>query len=187
MNDEALTQKVVELGIRLYRGAFDEDYLLAQWWDHLINSGDINRLLSVNAHNLSSFFQLFELPRNMLAYTVKDGAIESAHWVEPVGTSEVAVFFSSWCCEEMRGRKQHAILMTTIYEIIFAMGKKTIIGITKQESLLDLHAKMGYVILDPVPNLFDLDSAWIMYLTKDNFERSRLYAVANKIANKEYN
>jgi len=186
MKDEALTEKVQEIGLHLYQGTFDEDYLIAQWWDSLVESDDISLLVSSSAYSLSNFYGLFKSP-NMLAYTVRDDQMESAHWAEPVSTSENAVFFSSWCLAAMRGKKQHAVVMTTVYELIFGTGKKVIIAITKQEQLLDLFRKMGYVILDPVPYLFDHDQAWVVYLTKENFERSRLYAVANKISNKEYN
>ena len=76
--------------------------------------------------------------------------------------------------------------MTTVYKLLFAMGKKTILGITKQEDLLDLHRKLGYVIMGPVPNLFDDDEAWIMYLTQESFETSRVFAVANKLEEREH-
>jgi hypothetical protein len=126
-------------------------------------------------------------PPNMLAYTANDNSLESAHWAEPISTSPHAIFFSSWCAHSLRGTKEQAVLMTTIYELLFNLGKRVVVGVTKQEKLLDLHRKLGYVILDPVPYLFDEDSAWIMYLTKDAFETSRLYAAATKIVEKEYN
>lgn len=185
MNDEALTEKIAELDLRMYQGTFDEDYLIAQWWDLLVSTGDIDVLVASSAHPLSGFLSLFKSP-NVLAYTVRDNAIESAHWLEPVSTSQRAVFLSSWCNSKLRGTKRHATLMTTVYELIFAMQKKTIIGITKQQTLLDLHRKMGYVILDAVPDLFDSEQGWVMYLTEDSFKASRLYAAAVKIKQKEY-
>ena len=179
---KALKERVEELEIRLYQGAVDEDILIAQWWYPL--GDELPKLVSSSAYSLSGFYNLFK-PPNMMSYTVKDKEMESVHWAEPVSTSPHAIFFSSWSSEELRGTKRHATLMTTIYEIIFNMGKKTILGITKQESLLDLHKKLGYVIMGPVPYLFDDDEAWIMYLTEPMFKDSRVFAVANKISNKE--
>jgi hypothetical protein len=177
---DALTEKVKELGITLYSGTPDEDVIIAQWWDLLFGTPEFADLVSSSAYSLSAFYSMFK-PPNMMAYTVKDDAIESVHWAEPISTSPHAIFFSSWCAEELRGTKRQAILMTTLYQLLFSMGKRVILGITKQEKLLDLHRKLGYVILDPVPFLFDDASAWVMYLTKDAFEHSRLYVTANKI------
>ncbi len=178
-----LTERIKELGIHLYQATSDEDILIAEWWDRLVHDGqhgELVKLVASNAYSLSAFYGLFK-PPNMLAYTVRDEQMESAHWVEPVSTSQHAVFFSSWSSKELRGTKKQATLMTTIYTMLFAMGKKTLLGITKQEDLLEVHKMMGYVILDPVPHLFDDDKAWIMYLTKTGFENSRLQATANKI------
>ena len=181
---DALTERVEELGIRLYQGTPDEDVIIAQWWDSMFGTPEFSDLVASSAHSLSAFYTMFK-PPNMMAYTVKDNAIESAHWAEPVSTSNKAIFFSSWCAESLRGTKQQAVLMTTIYELLFNMGKEVVLGITKQEKLLDLHRKLGYVILEPVPFLFDAEQAWIMYLTKEVFKTSRLYAVAAKISNEE--
>ena len=179
-----LEERIKELGIHLYHGTPDEDIIIAKWWDSMFGTPEFSDLVASTAHSLSAFYTMFR-PPNMMAYTVRDAAIESAHWAEPVSTSDKAVFFSSWCAESLRGTKRQAVLMTTIYELLFNMDKSVILGITKQEKLLDLHRKLGYVILDPVPYLFDGDSAWIMYLTREGFETSRLYAAANKILNKE--
>jgi hypothetical protein len=177
-----LKERVEELGICLYRGGFDEDILVAQWWDSLAE--ERSNLVSSSAYNLSSFLNLFQ-PPNMMCYTVADDEMESVHWVEPVATSDYTVFFSSWSAKELRGTRRHLALMKTVYELVFNLGKKTILGITKQQKLLELHSKIGYVVFDPVPHLFDHDPAWIMYLTKESFETSRMCAVADKIEDKE--
>ncbi len=175
-----LQERIKELGIHLYQATSDEDILIAEWWDLLVLDGELSKLVASSAYPLSAFYGLFKSP-NILAYTVKDDQLESAHWAEPVSTSEHAVFFSSWSTESLRGTKRQALIMTAVYGVLFALGKKTLLGITKQEDLVELHKKMGYVILDPVPHLFDDDKAWIMYLTKTGFKNSRLQATANKI------
>jgi len=179
---KALKDRAEELEICLYRGTVDEDILIAEWWDSL--GDELPKLVTESAYSLSSFYSLFKSP-NMMSYTVRDRKMESVHWAEPVSTSPHAIFFSSWSSKALRGTKRHAILMATIYEILFSMDQKTILGITKQQELLELHSKLGYEIMGPVPHLFDGDEAWVMYLTKESFEASRVYAVANKIISKE--
>jgi hypothetical protein len=181
---DPLTKKVEELGIYLYQRTADEDILIAQWWDSLFGSVEFSNLVAASAQSLSQLYGLFK-PPNMMVYTVEDKAIESIHWVEPVSSSPYAVFFSSWSSPKLRGARRQAVLMTTIYELIFAMGKKTIIGITKQERLLNLPEGLGYVIVGKIPSLFDAEPAWIMYLDMQGLKSSRLYAAAQKILNKE--
>jgi hypothetical protein len=183
---DALTEKVEQIGLMLYQGTRDEDVIIAEWWDSMFGTEEFGNLIAESARSLSAFYTLFK-PPNVMAYTVQEQKLESVHWAEPVSSSPHAIFFSSWCSKELRGTKRQALVMTTVYEVLFNLGKSVILGITKQEKLLDLHRKLGYVIMESVPYLFDHDAAWIMYLTKPAFETSRLYAAANKISKKEYN
>ena len=182
---KALKEHLTQLGAHLYCGTRDEDILIAEWWDRVFGTEEFGNLISSSARSLSALYGLFKPPKIMV-YTVADGAIESLHWIEPTATSDGAVFFSSWSSPKLRGTKRQALLMATIFSLIFAMGKKTIIGITKQEKLLNLHKGLGYVIVGQIPNLFDAEPAWIMYLDRAGLEASRLWTVANKIKNKEY-
>jgi hypothetical protein len=181
-----LTQKIERLGLKLYQGTPDEDVIIAEWWDSLFGTEEFSNLVASGSWSLSNIYVMFK-PPNMMAYTVADQQLESVHWAEPVSSSPHAIYFSSWCAGKIRGTKHQVVLMCAVYETLFSMGKSVIIGITKQEKLLDLHRKLGYVILDPVPYLFDSDPAWIMYLTRQNFERSRLYAAGAKILKEELN
>lgn len=176
-----LKQRNEQLGINLYQATQPQDYMIAMWWDDITASGEIEKLVASNARTLSSFFRLFQ-PPNLMSYTEKDERIESAHWLEPVATSSSAVFLSSWWEPESRGTKRHAQVMSTVYETIFAMGKKTILGVTKQGELIGLHRSIGYDIMGPIPNLFDDEPAWIMSLTELKFKAGRLFRAANKSA-----
>lgn len=183
--DKPMTEQLEDLGIKLYRGSEPEDRMVAVWWDSLCDTGELQQLVAENAYNLSAFFTLFKQPSAMI-YTEKDGSIETAHWVEPVSTSNHAVFFSSWYTPELRGSKRQALLSHTIYSFIFSMGRKLIVGITKQPQLLKLHEKLGYVILGSMPNLFDGYEGWLMYLTPEGLASSRLAASVARIKEKAY-
>ena len=65
------------------------------------------------------------------------------------------------------------------------MGKKLILGVTKQEQLLSLHQGMGYDILGPIPFLFDDTHAWLVHMTEQTFLSSRLSTVVNKLKEKD--
>jgi hypothetical protein len=181
---EALKEQLYGLGAHLYCSTRDEDILIAEWWDRMFGTEEFSSLVAASAQSLSQLYGLFK-PPNMMVYTVEGQELESIHWIEPVSSSPYAVFFSSWSSPKLRGAKRQAVLMTAVYELIFAMGKKTIIGITKQERLLNLHEGLGYVIVGKIPALFDAEPAWIMYLDMQGLKGSRLYAAAQKILNKE--
>jgi len=182
-----MAARIKEVGLRLYQGTIPEDILIGAWWDRLLTSHELEKLVSSNAHAPSNFMHLFKTP-NVMFYTVdKEDRMETVSWVEPVNTSPDACYFSSWNAPEIRGTRRQILIMDTIYLSLFAFGKKTIIGITKQPGLLKLHKKLGYVILEPIPNLFDHSPAWVMYLTQENYEKSRIHAAAVRISGKEMN
>jgi len=179
-----IQQKMQDLGISLYGATAQQDRMIAIWWDELCESEELSELLSINAHSLSGLFSVLRQP-NMALYTTWHENIESSHWAEPVNTSANAVFFSSWCHPTLRGKKRQGQILHSIYSLLFAMGKKLILGITKQEKLLSLHQGMGYDILGPIPHLFDDAHAWLVYMTKPTFLSSRLSAVVNKLEERE--
>ena len=173
-----LTDKLSELGVKVYSATVSEDYAVACLWDKLSENNEIMKLVTQSAYSLSGFLALLQAP-SVTFYTQTETTLESLHWAEPVATSKNAVFFSSWWNADTRGTKHHAFVMSAIYELMCAMEKKTVMGVTKQRSLLDLHRKIGYRVLKPIPNLFDDKDAWIMYLTESLFKQGILYRVAN--------
>jgi len=177
---EEIKNKMQQAGISLYEATAWEDRMIAIWWDELCSSEEISQLLSASAHSLSGLYSVLGSP-NITLYTIWHDNIESIHWIEPVNTSPNAVFFSSWCHPTLRGKKRQGEILHAIYSLLFAMGKKLILGVTKQEKLLSLHEGMGYDILGPIPFLFDDSHAWLVHMTEPTFKASRLSAVVNKL------
>ena len=70
-------------------------------------------------------------------------------------------------------------LMDAVYEGVFQFAD-VLVGITKQEKLLEIHRKIGYVYGCAVPYFFDSDPAYIVYLTKSGYRSGKVYAVARK-------
>jgi hypothetical protein len=181
-------ERLEQLGVRLYMQTAEQDRHLAILWDKLSDTGELGLIAAKSAQSLSGFLGMFS-PPCVLMYTMYDEQaqeIESINWARSMGLSDYAIYFSAWMHEEVRGTKRHAMLASSIYEVIFSMERKVIIGITKQVDLLPLHEKMGYTIVDQVPYLFDESPAWFMYLTDENFKKGKLYSTANKILDKEF-
>lgn len=174
-----LNDEIIRLGINLYQAKKEEDVAIAELFENIDLFQDLENLLAENARSLSGFFKLLSTP-NTTFYTTEDAYIESIHWAQPVYTSNEAVFLSSWWLPSSRGTKRHALVMSTVYQILFSTGIQTILGVTKQEKLLKLHDKIGYVIHGPIPGLFDGQLGWLMALTELGFKYGKLYRLAER-------
>ena len=178
MNDTL--KQAEELGIRLYKCQADQDILIARWWEHLVETGDINLVAARNARSLSGFFSMIGPPR-VLFYTGEE-SVDFAVWLERAGNADKGYYFSNWIAEHLRGTRRHLRLMHMSYESAFKFAD-VLVGITKQKELLDIHRKIGYVYGCVIPYFFDSDPAYIVYLTKAGYRSSKTYAVAQKEQN----
>lgn len=178
----SLIDNLNEHGVKFYAGTVDEDIAITHLWHDLQSTGEITKLVATNAYSLSGFFSLLKLP-NVAFYTQRGQDIESLHWLEQVSTSADAIFFSSWWRPDGRGSKRHSIVSSLVYQLVFSLDRKLIIGITKQENLLPLHKKIGYHVHEPIPYLFNGQTGWIMHLTEHDFKNGQLYKAAKEALN----
>lgn len=172
-------ERIKELGIKLYQQKPEDDYTIAMWWDRVYQDGTITEFATEACKSLAVFISMFKDP-NVMFYTTHGGNIEMAGWCEPISTSEHTAFFSSWCDPDFRGSKRQAMVMSTIYEIIFQF-KKVLIGITKQQDLLQIHYKIGYKDHGVIPYLFDEEKAVVLHLTKEAFYEGQLFKAAQRL------
>jgi hypothetical protein len=178
--NEQILERAQSLGIRIYQDTIEEGYRVGDWWDHLIQSGDMDRLMPKAEHSLDRFLANFR-PPTVLTYTLNWlGEFEIAAWVRAAPTSRKACYLSLWTRDGARVSKRSVRIISTIYEAAFTLFE-VICGLTKQSRLLALHRNMGYEVLGPIPMLWDEDSAYIVYLTKQRFFESRFFKVAQKI------
>ena len=152
--------------MKLYTHGTDPeaDLLMAQWWLRMRDDGDLAKVFLRSAHTLSGFWDCW---RNVdLMLEVDDKGIYIAMWMEYyMGTGILGLY--------VRPDKRHSIgairNVLRLYKYIFDAGLKTVIGITKQETLLPMHERLGYTVLGMVPGIYGGEDGYIVTLTAEDF------------------
>lgn len=148
-----------------YQGTIEEDRLLAGWFARLCLSGDWARCFIPPPAGIGWFYAYFQ--RDVQLWYVTDeekGEILLAGWFEPTLTA--GSFFSLWVHSEHR----HSRRLLHAYGELLEYGldhTHIILGITKQETLLDGHRKMGYTVVGPILGLWGTGPAWLVTLTRE--------------------
>ena len=173
---EELAKQAEQLGIRLYIPDYNNDVLLANWYKHLIDSDEFYTLFTDNHKSLSKFYELFR-PPTVLVYTLSDaGDIQATMWVTPYdGYGGKSAAVSAWTHKDIRGTAKARETGGFCYQMAFEVWD-VLVSITKQEGLLRNLREVGYNIVGSIPNLVNGEDAWILYITKENFEKSKRYA-----------
>jgi hypothetical protein len=102
-----------------------------------------------------------------LIYTVDGEGVSVAAWFEPVISGTL---MGIWVEPKYRRSREVAQLVGKIYDAALSTYR-VILGITKQERLLREHVKVGYEIVGGVPYLYDGETAWMVCLTREGFEK----------------
>jgi len=77
-------------------------------------------------------------------------------------------FFGLWCRDIRRHGK--GILEATEEALDYGLSwYPVLMGVTKQENLLDAHRKLGYNVMGKMPAIFDGEDAWVVYITREMF------------------
>jgi hypothetical protein len=157
---------VSSTNLQTYKPGEQTDLLLATWWAKLHSNGDLFNAFPVSLGNLSSFLLWFR-PPNSLIYTVDGEGVSVAAWFEPVISGTL---MGIWVEPKYRRSREVAQLVGKIYDAALSTYR-VILGITKQERLLREHVKVGYEIVGGVPYLYDGETAWMVCLTREGFEK----------------
>ena len=164
-----LTEEIKSLGIRGYSSTPEEDSLILDWWTELVTTKTLPVIFSKSCYSLSLFYKLFQRP-NWLFYLTDEEGITLAIWAEPMfSTACVGV----WTAPRARKSKSTFKAMQLTYYTLFTIFSR-ILGITKQENLLPQHEKLGYTVIGKAPGLIDDEPCWIVMLTREAFEASKL-------------
>ncbi|MHA2065814.1 MAG: hypothetical protein ACXABY_15690 [Candidatus Thorarchaeota archaeon] len=175
---EEYLEEAKKLGLVLYQPCHEYDVALLQWWMHLNETGDFEDLFAQSQRPLSKFLKIFE-PPCMLALAFEDTKIWAAMWFTPVGDGASAAFVGYWCDKDKRGSRKQFAITKLLYTMAFNFWA-VLVGVTKHERLLRIHRKLGYNIVGSIPSFMEGDDAWIVYLNKENFEKSRMYKLGEK-------
>jgi hypothetical protein len=180
-NLEEYAEKAREIGLHYYKGSQAEDILLLSWWMHLVETKDIEKVTTPDSRRLPDFLQIFQHP-TFLFYTLStNGNIDFTMWFkEAPPTGFGTAFASGWTHPSLRGKRRHAILSSFCYSLALKTWPN-LLGFTWQPSILDLHRKMGYDIVGNIPKFMGQEMVYIVNLTKENFEKSKLFNIGEKL------
>ena len=169
------------LNARIYSCNAAEDILMLRWWIHLNESGDINRLVLPDVRRLSPFLNVFKFPTALIYSLNANGEINNVFWASSVDSisKHKAAYCGLWCRANARGKHHHLSFVAFVYTFAFEFYD-ALLGLTWQSNLLDSHRKLGYNIVGCIPNLHDEDFIYIVHLTRENFQSSRLMKVSQK-------
>lgn len=157
-----------ETVVQLYEGNTKDSMTLLSWWMELVESDELDKILFPSTHSLGSFMHYFQPSKVRLVYCPdENGKIELAFWGEPVAPG--IIFLSLWARSSLRHTRRGVQMVLDIYRQIFDTFH-VVCGVTKQERLLKVHAKLGYKVIAKVPKLWSgIEDAWLVILTKEDF------------------
>jgi hypothetical protein len=179
---ERYKDDLLRLNARVYNHTEEEDMLLLKWWMALKETGDIERLITKTSQRLVEFLALFNQPTALLYGLSEKGEIELAYWLTPLqnNVEHPMAHCAYWTSPSIRtGTKKHINFTRLAYLLAFEFFE-SLLGTTWQPELLEIHEKLGYVVVSCVPWLNDHEFSYIVYLTRDAFMQSRLMQVAER-------
>lgn len=137
--------------------------LVAQMWARINDTPDMEKMFA-HPHTLATFFKAFE-PPCVLLFDHDDEGITAATWFEPVFDG---AFVSYWVRSDRRKSK---VVLESYVRAVYAGLKifRVLIGLTKQEELLDEHVKFGYTVLCQIPRIFGGKPAWLVQIDEERF------------------
>ena len=154
-----------------YQPDTDHDLLVAHWWGHLRDSGDLAKLLAHDEQPFSRFMRDMRKPTELVFQLNPDNPtqIVRAAYFQPF---TLGALVGLWLHESVRRTRDSLAFV----EEVLTQGLRTwplLVNFTKQPSLLDVHRKLGYTISEEIPAAWDGQSAWIMTLTRRSFEEAQ--------------
>lgn len=81
-----------------------------------------------------------------------------------------------WLAPEIRGTKQSVQLVCTVLDCAL-QNRPLVLGVTKQENLLEPHRKLGYTVSERLPSFWDGEDAWVVTVTRPAFQQSLTYRI----------
>ncbi len=158
-----------------------EDLIMLRWWMRLSETGDINKLMLPEARRLSAFLNTFKLPVTLIYSLDSANDVCSAFWASPVDgiSKHRAAYCGVWTRTDLRGKRFQFDFNLFAYTFAFEFYD-ALLGTTWQQDLLDLHQKLGYSVVGCIPNLHDEDFIYIVHLTREAFQSSRVSQIERR-------
>lgn len=188
MNEQEAYEKykdqIEELNVKFYNKTFDEDLLLLNWWIYLNEIGDISKIFPDDSHRLGAFMEFFSTPTVLMYSLNPQNKIEFTFWLKDQSATNKTTFVGIWFSPEIRGTRHQLKLASLVYNLTFEFYE-SILGLTWQINLLQMHMKMGYKVVGNIPNFMGHEQTWLVRLTKGDFCKSQVTKIGQKIREKK--
>lgn len=146
--------------------ALKHEMLILQWHLNLkTDPEEYDKLFADSTHTLTSLLH-WATSTVMLAFEMDKDGVWAACWVEPCLN---AVWFGSWIRRDKRHTKSALKFINEAYARVLDKFP-TILGLTSQPKLADLHIKLGYKFGCRVPGMFNGKDALIFIMTRESRE-----------------
>lgn len=178
---ERYAEQFKTLNARIYTQAQTEDLLMLRWWMHVSETGDITKFMLPEAQRLPAFLNVFKPPTALVYSLSTANEIISAFWATPVDVASThkAAYCGLWVHPGLRGKRYQYNFTHMAYTFAFEFYS-TLLGMTWQPDLLDIHKKLGYNVVGCIPHLYDQDFLYIVHLTREAFDASRFMQVGRR-------
>ena len=157
------------LGIRSYTGTPVEDLMISLWWAEMRESGELTKIFSASCQSLGNFYPIFK-PPNWMFYKLDSKGLQLALWASRMFS---AVTVGIYLAPRSRLDTQVYRAVQLIYHALF-QAYPVNLGITKRKKLLTTFESLGYNIVGEIPGLIDGEPTWLVQLSKESFENSKL-------------
>lgn len=147
-----------------YQGAEPtEDALLAGWYMKMQQRGDLELLFGTSNYPLSKLYALMAPPTE-LYYTHNGMELTSALWLQPFMAGPALSIWGPGHLPEL------IVMFRVLCRQVFEVAP-VIMSVTCQENLVDLFARVGYILVGEAEELFYGKTAYICTLRKADFHR----------------
>lgn len=150
--------------LRVYNWTSDE-FVLLDWYNNLIASGDHFTTFDRDLRYVSNFLAFFK-PPNTLAFASDRAGMWFAYWIAPYLSGAT---MGLWVREEKRGSKAMFELLIQCIDQTFKIAT-VILVVTKQESVGGDFVKLGATFGMTIPALWDGEDTAVYTLTRDAWE-----------------
>jgi hypothetical protein len=149
--------------MKLYEA--DKHELLMLYW-YLELRKDRTEFENLFAEPLRNLTSILSWAKNSVSimFDNDDAGIRFAAWCAPYLSGAE---FGAWSRHDVRGSKAHLRFMDQAYDKALSQYP-TLIGLTKQPQLHNIHLKMGYEFKCEIPGLFDGAPALVYIMTAES-------------------
>lgn len=149
-----------------YEPTAEMDLAVAGMWSRMKQDGDLDKLFTKDGQSLSDLYSLFKGTNRGLFFEADEQyGIWFGMWFEQIMG---VAFLGVWVAKPCRNTHRALKAVLTVYEHSLRYFP-AILGVTKQEGLLDAHVSLGYTVMGEVPGMWDGQRAWLLMLTRAGF------------------